>query len=147
MFKIGEIVTNQDIIDEFRVGNSGGMRRSLTKNSLILIADQTKGIYKDEWHDQILHYTGMGKSGDQKLSYSQNKTLNESQSNGVILHLFEVLVRAEYIYLGEVALEGKPRYELQTINSKHSRHVWIFPLKPLSESKWLEQYISIRNKR
>ena len=39
----------------------GGMRRSLTTNSLVIVSDHTKELYDDKWVDDVLHYTGMGK--------------------------------------------------------------------------------------
>jgi 5-methylcytosine-specific restriction protein A len=45
-----------------------------------------------------LHYVGMGLTGDQELGYKQNKTLNESNSNGVQVYLFEVFKKGEYTY-------------------------------------------------
>ncbi len=36
---IGEILKNSDIIDTFKCGNMGGMRRSKTTNTLVLISD------------------------------------------------------------------------------------------------------------
>ena len=51
------------------------------------------------WENDILYLTGMGLTGDQTLS-SQNKTLSESDSNNVTLHLFENNARNSYIYEG-----------------------------------------------
>jgi hypothetical protein len=51
---------------------SGGMRRSLKTNTLVLISDRTK-LYKDRWENGIFHYTGMGRKGDQRLSYDTFK--------------------------------------------------------------------------
>lgn len=112
-FKIGQRVTHSDIIAEFQCGNMGGMRRSKTTNSLIIISDHTKGLYEDKWFGDILHYTGMGKNGDQDLSFMQNKTLAQSDTNGVEVHLFEALVPTEYIYRGVVSLADKPYQEIQ----------------------------------
>lgn len=36
-YHIGDIFTNQDLMDTFGVSNSGGMRRSLANNCLLLI--------------------------------------------------------------------------------------------------------------
>lgn len=82
-FKIGQVVSNNDIISEFKVGNMGGMRRSLTTGTLVIIADHTKSLYDDKYYNQELHYTGMGKFGDQTLT-SQNKTL--AKFNNVEVH-------------------------------------------------------------
>ena len=43
--KIGQILKNADLVDTFKCGNMGGMRRSKTTNTLVLITDYTKGIY------------------------------------------------------------------------------------------------------
>jgi len=50
----------------------------------------------------------MGLKGDQSLNYSQNKTLHESPTNGVKVHLFEKLTEGLYTYRGEVKLVGDP---------------------------------------
>ncbi len=128
-FKIGQIVTHSDIIAEFKCGNMGGMRRSKATNSLVIISDHTKGLYEDKWFGDVLHYTGMGKNGDQDLNFMQNKTLAESDRNGVEVHLFEVLVPTKYIYRGLVSLAGSPYQEIQKGEDGVPRKVWMFPLK------------------
>lgn len=45
-FKIGQKVTNSEIISEFKCGNMGGMRRSKATNSLVIISDHTKGLVR-----------------------------------------------------------------------------------------------------
>lgn len=65
--KVGNIYSHSDIIEAFQCGNMGGMRRSKKTNTLMLISDHTKGLYDDMWHGDVLHYTGMGKVGDQVL--------------------------------------------------------------------------------
>ena len=96
--KIGQILKNADIVDTFKCGNMGGMRRSKTTNTLVIVSDYTKGIYHDKWIGGVLHYTGMGKIGDQDINLGQNKTLAQSAVNGIELHLFEVYNKKEYIY-------------------------------------------------
>jgi 5-methylcytosine-specific restriction protein A len=127
-FKIGQVVTNNEIVSEFQCGNMGGMRKSNAKNSLILISDHTKSLYDDKWYGDILHYTGMGKSGDQSLEFMQNKTLAQSQTNGVEVQLFEVLIPRQYIYQGKVTLVGEPYQEVQNGDDGIPRYVWMFPL-------------------
>lgn len=128
-FEIGKKVKNSDIIDEFKCANMGGMRRSKATNSLVIISDHTKELYEDKWIGDILHYTGMGKNGDQDLFYMQNRTLAESDVNGVQVHLFEVEVPKEYIYRGIVTMADKPYEEIQKGEDGVQRKVWIFPLK------------------
>jgi hypothetical protein len=61
--KPGMIISNEDIGSAFKVGNSGGMRWSSTRNCLVLVADHTKALYDDRWDNGILHYTGIGTTG------------------------------------------------------------------------------------
>ena len=82
--KIGQIVKNADIVEIFKCGNMGGMRRSRTTNTLVIVSDYTKGLYHDKWIGGVLHYTGMGKSGDQDIHWAQNATLAESDYNGIV---------------------------------------------------------------
>ena len=110
---IGQILKNSDIVDTFKCGNMGGMRRSKTTNTLVLISDYTKGIYHDKWIGGILHYTGMGKNGDQDINWAQNATLANYGRNGVDIHLFEVMDAGEYIYCGRIELVTKPYVDTQ----------------------------------
>ena len=111
--KIGQIIKNADIVEIFKCGNMGGMRRSRTTNTLVIVSDYTKGIYHDKWIGGVLHYTGMGKSGDQDINWAQNATLAECGRNGVDVHLFEVIDAGEYIYCGRIELVSKPYTETQ----------------------------------
>jgi 5-methylcytosine-specific restriction enzyme A len=132
--EIGSIVNNEKIMQEFKCSNSGGMRRSIRTNTLIIVSDKTKGLYEDKWYGDILHYTGMGMSGDQNINYMQNKTLAESKTNGVDVHLFEVLVPGKYVYWGQIDLCETPYQEEQKGDDNEIRKVWMFPVKPRSET-------------
>lgn len=107
----------------------GGMRKSNSINTLVLKSDVTKGLYDDKWYEDEFHYTGMGKNGDQDLLFMQNKTLAQSKTNGVELHLFEVFEQKKYTYIGSVYLEGKPYKSTQPGEDGIERLVWIFRLK------------------
>jgi restriction endonuclease len=93
---VGNILTNRELMDRFKVSNSGGMRRGHQTNSLVLVhnttSSTTDSIYHDEWKvvngKRILHYTGMGQVGGQDINFSQNKTLSESNMNNVDIYLF-----------------------------------------------------------
>lgn len=132
--KIGQILKNTDIIDKFQCGNMGGMRRSKSTNTLVLVSDYTKGIYHDKWIGGVLHYTGMGKSGDQDIEWAQNKTLAESSYNGVNVHLFEVIDPGEYIYCGRIELVDKPYVDVQPDENGINRKVWMFPIRPVPDN-------------
>ena len=130
----GSELTNAELSATFKVGNMGGMRRSRETNTLVIVSDPFKGLYLDRWIDGVLHYTGMGKSGDQSLTFMQNRTLAESSANGVGVHLFEVHKPKVYSYVGQVELTSKPYQDTQTGDDGKSRKVWIFPVAPVSGS-------------
>lgn len=126
--KAGTELSNAELCQIFACSNSGGMRRSHTTNSLVIVSDHTKALYEDRWLDDVMHYTGMGQIGDQSLSFMQNKTLAESGTNNVTVHLFEVHKQYVYTYVGEVILAGSPYQEVQADAEGSNRQVWIFPL-------------------
>lgn len=131
---IGQILKNSDIVDTFKCGNMGGMRRSKTTNTLVIVSDYTKGIYHDKWIGGVLHYTGMGKNGDQDINWAQNATLAGCGNNGVDVHLFEVMDAGEYIYCGRIELVSKPYTETQPGEDGAPRKVWMFPIRPVPDN-------------
>lgn len=137
--KIGAELSNTEMISLFQCGNMGGMRRSKKTGTLVIISDDTKGLYKDVWKNGILHYTGMGKIGDQVLEGNQNKTLYYSDTNGVEVHLFEVMEKAVYTYRGVVVLADKPYMSEQLDDNKQMRKVWMFPLKPIKDEEFVKE--------
>ena len=127
--EVGEVLTNQQLMEKFGVANSGGMRRSLNNNVLLLIHNTLDSVYLDRWKDDVLLYTGMGLQGDQSIDKAQNKTLANSQTNSVSILLFEVYNPKEYTYIGNVHLSADPYYETQSDEAGKLRKVVIFPLK------------------
>jgi 5-methylcytosine-specific restriction protein A len=71
----------------------------------------------------------MGKNRDQVLDGNQNRTLYDSRTNGVELHLFEVFHEGKYEYQGQVELAGEPYQDTQRDEQGVLRKVWMFPLK------------------
>lgn len=137
---INEGLNNQQLCEVFLCAPQGGMRRSIRTNSLTLISDKTK-LYDDQVVGDIYHYTGMGQSGDQKMS-GQNLTLAESNRNGVEIHFFEVMKPKEYTYRGQVELAGEPYEAQQKDQNGRQRLVWVFPLR-LKDSKAIFTKLSI----
>ncbi len=125
--KIGTTFTNAELIEKFGVSNSGGMRRSL-KNNLLLLIHKKDSVYQDRWQDDKLLYTGMGLKGDQDIDFGQNKTLAQSKTNGVTVLLFNSPKPNVYEYEGEVVLAGTPFYEKQHDEGNQARQVVMFPL-------------------
>ena len=131
---IGQILKNTDLVEKFKCGNMGGMRRSKATNTLVIVSDYTKGLYHDKWIGRVLHYTGMGKNGDQDINWAQNATLARCGHNGVDVHLFEVIDAGEYIYCGRIELVDKPYTETQPGEDGNPRKVWMFPIRPVPDN-------------
>ena len=110
------------------------MRRSKTTNTLVIVSDYTKGIYPDKWIGGVIHYTGMGKNGDQDINWAQNATLAACGYNGVDVHLFEVMDAGEYVYCGRIELVDKPYTETQPGEDGTPRKVWMFPIRPVPDN-------------
>lgn len=127
----GQDYTNHDIVEIFKCGNMGGMRRSKQTNSLVLIAKYDQCYRSHDWDEQnrILNFMGMGKTGDQSLDYAQNKTLAESKDSSISVHLFESFKPGLYRYAGEVELAGKPFTAIEPDQNGQSRTVIKFPLR------------------
>lgn len=132
--EIGQELSNAEIVEIFKCGNMGGMRRSNTTNTLVLVSDYTKGLYHDKWIGGILHYTGMGKNGDQDLNFAQNATLAAYGSNDVDIHLFEVIEEGIYVYCGRIELVSAPYQENQPGEDGLDRQVWMFPIRPVPDN-------------
>jgi len=124
----GDVINNEELTELFKCSTQGGMRRSHKTNTLVLVSNHVKSIYSDRWFGKELHYTGMGSTSDQILG-TQNKTLYESNTNGVEVHLFEVFELREYTYQGIVVYNGKAYQENQTDIDGNKRKVWMFPIE------------------
>lgn len=111
------------------------MRRSLKTNSLILISDHVAPLYHDRWDNNVFYYTGMVLTGDQDINFMQNKTLAQSNSNGVAIYLFEKHRDKEYTFSGQVQLTEEPFEEDQLDAEGNKRKVWVFPLKLVNNEK------------
>lgn len=108
----------------------GGMRRSISTNSLILIAKHVNPLYDDQWtEDGILNYAGMETVGDQSISFGQNKTLVTAKQNDIKVYLFESYKENEYYYCGEVELCGSIFIARELDMKGNLRNVLKFPLR------------------
>lgn len=150
--KPGAVLKNQELCAIFKCSEQGGMRRSHETNTLVLVMNHVKSIYDDQWNGDIVHYTGMGQTGNMSLSFHQNKTLHESPSNGVEVHLFEVFKPNEYTYIGVVERVAPPYQATQPDKNGSLRKAWLFPLKvksaevvPIDEAAAIE--LSVKKER
>ena len=131
--RLGDTINNRQLMKIFRCSPHGGMRRSIRTNTLVIVLDHTRSTYEGRWLDDVLHFTGMGRQGDQRLDYAQNKTLAESRTNEIETFLFEVFEPGSYIFRGQAAMTGEPYQEEQPDINSNPRKVWIFPLKTLNQ--------------
>jgi 5-methylcytosine-specific restriction protein A len=133
--QFGAEIDNDRLCDIFKCSPQGGMRRSKQTNTLVIVSNHVESIYEDRWDaSEVLHYTGMGRLGDQSLTRAQNKTLAESRSNGVDVFLFEVHKPRIYAFGGQVELTGEPYPETQPDEHGTQRRVWMFPLRLVGPS-------------
>ena len=143
--KIGTELDNAELQAIFKCSPQGGMRRSHETNTLVIVSNRIRSIYTDR-HDEetsTLYYTGMGTEGNQSLSFAQNRTLAESNSNGVTVHWFEVLEDRVYTYRGIVTLIAPPYTEDQPDANKDLRQVYVFPLKLASSNPYITKKKSL----
>lgn len=131
--KKGDIISNNDIHEIFKCSTQGGMRRSNRTNTLVIISDHTSEFYHDIWKGNVLHYTGMGKKGDQDLN-NQNRTLYDSDTNGVSVFLFEKFKGNKYTFRGRVRLAENPYRTEQLDFLGISRLVWVFPVRVIDDN-------------
>ena len=122
------VISNDDLVNTFKVGNAGGMRYSGAQDCLVLIADHTKALYDDRWEGDVLHYTGMGTTGDQTLTGQNLRLANQTESR-IAVHLFEVFQKNQYTYAGQVGVAGSVKTEHQPDEDGKLRTVFVFSLK------------------
>lgn len=126
--RAGQVVKAEDLRCIFKCSSQDGMRRAHRTDSLVLISKTSGATYFDRWEGDVFLYTGMGLVGDQSLDHAQNKTLVESDTNGVNVFLFENSRPNEYVFMGRVGLAGGPQDEIQRDADGNERRVWVFPL-------------------
>lgn len=117
---LGDYITNEELINIFKCGNSGGMRRSLRTKSLVLISDHTTNTYKNAYknRDGIWEFQGMGLTGDQDLNYRYNQTLLKSNEEDISIYLFIKLESNMYRYEGQHIVIDYPKSHFSEIENR-----------------------------
>lgn len=97
---IGSLYAHDDIMKQLKVGNSGGIRVSRTKNNqvarVVLFstseqeANPLENPYQDRTEGGILTYTGTGKIGNQNLS-GQNLRITQQSIHFFPIYVFTLL--------------------------------------------------------
>jgi hypothetical protein len=124
----GDVLTNRELMDAFRVSSMGGIRISKTTNVIVLVTSVDNAVYQDRWKDGVFSYTGEGMKGDQAMAKG-NLALANSASSGTPLLLFFKRKTNEYVFEGEVQLSAEPTVEQQQDETGLMRCVFMFPLK------------------
>ncbi|MCK1158605.1 hypothetical protein MX000_00225 [Streptococcus uberis] len=134
-FIVNEVYTNDQLEQAFKHSKMSGMRYSTTTNTLVLISKNTKtNLYKDKWIDNTLHYTGMGKNGDQLLTSQNRRLANSNEDSNLKVYLFEVFNEKEMTFAGQVYL-SEPYYMDEEFDEKGNlRKVYKFPIKTIYDN-------------
>ncbi|TQR37583.1 AAA family ATPase [Brevibacillus brevis] len=137
-----QTIDNETLMQIFKCGVMGGMRRSLASNCLVLISNSKSNDYKNIlFENNTLQFMGMGRKGNQKLGYGHNKTLYFSNRDRIQLFLFKSDEKDSYTFLGEVKLAGEPKLSLQEDYEGNSRNVLIFPLVEVGVERNITEFL------
>lgn len=122
MFKLktNEVITHSQLADLFHVKTLKQSRFIKEFNTLVLVSDYTKGDRLNKWIGDTLHLTGT-----HKITGSTYSKLADSRTNGVTIHLFQVMNPKEYTYSGRVKLSADPYTEMGPDGL-----TWFFPIQP-----------------
>lgn len=131
---INKVYNNLEIASIFSCSTQGGMRVSLKEKTVTLINQEYSKVrpYNDSQisDEGIFIYTGMGLTGDQKVSYSnQNGKVAYSDKNGFRLYYFIGIGKNKYKYIGEVVKNGDFYFADEIDKNETLRKVVKFPLK------------------
>lgn len=90
IIKKGQILSNDELIEKFGVGNMGGIRYS-SKNNIIVLCDTKSGHYDDKIDKdfEIIYYTGEGKE-DQSLTGGNQRILDANTQHTPMFYFIEV---------------------------------------------------------
>ena len=129
-FNLNEEYSNVYISNAFGANVQRGMKKSNYYHSLVLLHTKSGRVeYDDFWDNEILHYTGMGVDGNQKL-LRENKTLANSNDFRLAVYLFESTDNSNnYKFLGQVRLCANPYIHTEIDSTGNNRSVYKFPLK------------------
>ena len=128
----GDVVSSEELNAIFDGQRQGGIRRSHSTNTLLVVSNHTtdKPFY-DRWDEshEVFHYTAQGPEGDQSLDWNMNPVLLKADDLGLDVFLFEVFEPARYTYMGPVELADAPYQEQQADVNLNMRIAWVFPLQ------------------
>lgn len=143
-FEVNGFYEKQEIRSKLKVSAYGGIRYNKHGNFLVLFTnapdsrttqDKFRNIYHDEYDifTNTIYYTGEGQEGNQKLQRG-NLLLSDAEKNRTVVHYFrQNSIGESHEYLGKVKVVNvEPG--IQKDASGKNRNVFIFSLKPISDS-------------
>ena len=128
-FELGKVYRRDDLISAFGGSFMRGINPCNKTHTIVITSVHTGNrIYDDKLFDgDIMHYTGEGQVGDQKMT-GGNKAILTAKERNVPIYLFVRFKRQEYTYFGEVVLVGEPYYEHEKDINGDMRKVIKFPM-------------------
>lgn len=127
----GSILSSNDIKNKFDVSSKGNIRKSKSKNLIVIITDHTKPSYSDKWYGNVIHYT----------LTKQNKILVDAIENDMSIYLCEIFEKDKYIFHGKVELIQEPFQKEQIDFNGMLQKVLVFPLKIIDNKGSLDKNI------
>ena len=132
-FKIGKIYRRSELHDEFGGSRQSGISPSARYRIIFLFsgASGAQFGYKDEWKNEVFHYTGEGQVGDMEYLRG-NLAIKDHIQNENELHVFKQQEKAMVKYIGQMVCIGT--YTSQGLDKTgNNRRVIFFELLPISE--------------
>ena len=138
-YKISDLA---EVFDNKAFYYGQGMVYVVKTNTLILISKYTKGrIYPDKIESGVIHYTGMGQTGDQQETFGNKRLINAKRDNTTV-YIFLVYKEGEFKFYGRVSLDQPYYFDNEPDINGSMRKVYKFPLTfvdakifPLSEEQ------------
>lgn len=133
--QVGQVVSNQVLMEVFQCDNSQGIRPSKATKSIVILTLHGNRFYEDQWIGDIIYYTGVGKTGDQTADKGRNKSLKNAKADGRTIHLFEMFHPGSYTYQGIAELAGPVFMENQKDETGTMRKVCVFPIQIVNQQR------------
>ena len=126
---IGKHYSRKEIGEKFGGNYQKGITYAKKINSVLVFTGSND--HPDEIIDNVLHYHGAGKKGDQLMdSNSGNLTLRNTLEDGSRIFLFKKSGKSGVDYVGEVRLVEEPKY---VFYEPESRQKYIFQLMMIDD--------------
>lgn len=114
--QIGDIISNGEIMNLFKVTYLGCERYSTDNNLFVLISDRKLGYNNYDYNKGIIRF----KLLKNDPSYRQNRKLINSKQTNTKIFAFEKIGRNKFVFFGEVEFDH--HCPIETINNEYHLH-------------------------